>query len=53
MLLMNGMGWSEAVTMVLPLKTPQYKGFVGLIEKLRTYRQRYLPNAVLNRAQRF
>ena len=55
MLLMNGMGWSEAADYgPAPLKTPQYKGLrKDLIEKLRTYRERYLPNAVLNRAQRF
>ena len=55
MLLMNGMGWSEAAEYgPAPLKSPIYKGVrKDLIGKLSAYRERYLPKAVLNRAQRF
>lgn len=55
MLLMNGMGWSEAAEYgPEPLKSPLYKGVrKDLIDKLSAYRERYLPKAVLNRAKRF
>ena len=55
MLLMNGMGWSEAAEYgPAPLKSPLYKGLrKDLIGKLAAYRERYVPNNVLNRAKRF
>ena len=55
MLLMNGMGWSEASEYgPAPLKSPLYKGVrKDLIGKLAAYRERYVPNNVLNRAKRF
>jgi len=55
MLLMNGMGWSEAAEYgPAPLKAPKYKGLrKDLIGKLTSYRERYVPNNVLNRAKRY
>ena len=55
MLLMNGMGWSEAAEYgPAPLKAPVYEGVrKDLINKLNAYRERYVPNAVLNRAKRY
>jgi hypothetical protein len=55
MLLFNGMGWSETAEYgAEPLKAPLYKGMrKDLIGKLSSYRERYLPNRVLNRAKRF
>jgi hypothetical protein len=55
MLLFNGMGWSETAEYgAEPLKSPVYKGMrKDLIGKLSSYRERYLPNRVLNRAKRF
>jgi hypothetical protein len=54
-LVMNGLGWSEAAQYgPAPLKEPRYDGIrQDLLAKLATYRERYLPNATLNRARRF
>ena len=55
MLLMNGMGWSEAAEYgPAPLNAPLYQGIrKDLIGRLEAYRERYLPESVLNRAKRY
>ena len=47
-------GWSEAAEYgPAPLKSPLYGLRKDLIGKLAAYRERYVPNNVLNRAKRF